>query len=207
MMGPFELKRDHAWPDRRFSGLKPYFLCESSATSLMAASTMITTLADSPIAVGNQIHGYAANVPPNLNILDSSTETNVTLAALQAGQADLHQGTQGLCQELHQGVQALWNEQEQLRQGFEVLQDEVQSVGRTVATMDKMFILRMKNLSLSLGHHLAGHKVLKPTFLLASQQLLLAYSRCQSRCVITFLQHWACPLSLPVPQLRNAVNG
>jgi len=107
---------------------------------------MITTLADSLIAIGNQIHDYAANVPPNLNTLDSLAEINVALAAVQAGQADLHQDIQGLhqdlCQgiqelhqELHQGVQALQNEQEQLHQGFEVLQDEVQFVGRTVVTM------------------------------------------------------------------------
>ncbi|KAG2363858.1 hypothetical protein BDR07DRAFT_869301 [Suillus spraguei] len=59
-------------------------------------------------------------------------------AALQADQANLRQG-----------IEEIRNEQEHARQEADELRGEVQNIGRIITEMDQMFILRMKNLSLS----------------------------------------------------------
>ncbi|KAG1858963.1 hypothetical protein DFJ58DRAFT_913202 [Suillus subalutaceus] len=89
--------------------------------------------------------------------MSSLAEINTALAALQAGQATANQRLDTI----QQDIQALRDEQEQSQQVFEGLHDEVQNVSRTVEKMDKISVLRMHNLTLSVGAPLTWPQDLK----------------------------------------------
>lgn len=75
--------------------------------------------------------GFAANYPPDTNILNALAEINTALDAIRVDQvaADLRLGT------IQQGQQHLQELRKQLQHDFQELHRDVQNVGRMATTI------------------------------------------------------------------------